>query len=81
MPGAMKMISVDGELTATRTYRVFARLYNVPRSERKVRIEEALDMMGLADEGRRLVRHLGRDDPSARDRRGDAAPTSIAFPG
>lgn len=52
-----QMISVDGELTGYENLQVFARLYDVPRSERKVRIDEALDLMGLAGEGHRLVRH------------------------
>ena len=51
-----QMISVDGDLTGYENLRVFARLYEVPRREAGRRIDEALEMMGLADAGPRLVR-------------------------
>jgi ABC-2 type transport system ATP-binding protein len=52
-----QLISVDGELTGYENLQVFARLYDVPRRERRERIAEALHLMGLTDEGNRLVRH------------------------
>jgi ABC-2 type transport system ATP-binding protein len=49
-------LSADGNLTGYENLRVFAKLYDVPRSEQKARVEEALDFMGLADAAKRLVR-------------------------
>jgi ABC-2 type transport system ATP-binding protein len=51
-----QLVSVDGELTGNENLKVFARLYDVPRREREDRIAEALDLVGLADAGHRLVR-------------------------
>ena len=51
-----QMISVDGALTALENLQVFARLYDVPRSERSRRIDDALELVGLASEAHRLVR-------------------------
>jgi ABC-2 type transport system ATP-binding protein len=51
-----QMISVDGDLTGYENLRVFARLYDVPRAERKQRITQALELMGLSDAGTKLVK-------------------------
>ena len=50
------MLSADGTLTGRENLLVFARLYDVPRRERKPRVEEALAFMGLADSADKLVR-------------------------
>ena len=42
-----QLLSADGGLTGFENLMVFARLYEVPRSERQDRIREALAMMGL----------------------------------
>jgi ABC-2 type transport system ATP-binding protein len=51
-----QMISVDGGLTARENLQVFARLYDVPRPDRKRRIDDALELVGLAGDAGRLVR-------------------------
>ena len=51
-----QMLSADGTLTGRENLLVFARLYDVPRRERRQRVEEALAFMGLADAADRLVR-------------------------
>ncbi len=48
-----QMISVDGTLTGYENLLLFAKLYGLPRSERKKRIEESLEFMGLADAARK----------------------------
>jgi len=50
-----QMISVDGTLTGYENLLLFAKLYGLPRSERRPRIEESLEFMGLADHARRPV--------------------------
>lgn len=52
-----QLVSADGALTGYENLLIFAKLYNVPRSERKDRIEEALEFMGLSDAADRLVRN------------------------
>ncbi len=49
-------ISVDGTLTAYENLMLMARLYEVPRKERKTRIKEVLDFLGLGDHADSLVR-------------------------
>jgi ABC-2 type transport system ATP-binding protein len=49
-------ISADGTLTGYENLMVFARLYDVPRSEAHKRVSEALAFMGLQEAGNRLVR-------------------------
>src|SRR5690349_23398642 len=49
-------ISVDGSLTGFENLLIFARLYDVPRGERRSRIDEALRLVGLTDAADRLVR-------------------------
>jgi len=51
-----QMISADGTLTGRENLLVFARLYDVPRRERRQRVQEALGFMGLAEAADRLVR-------------------------
>jgi ABC-2 type transport system ATP-binding protein len=48
--------SVDGTLTGYENLAVFARLYGLPKAERKPRIEQALAFMGLSDAANRLAR-------------------------
>ena len=51
-----QMLSADGTLTGRENLLVFARLYDVPRRERRTRVEDALGFMGLADSADKLVR-------------------------
>jgi ABC-2 type transport system ATP-binding protein len=51
-----QMLSADGTLTGRENLLVFARLYDVPRRERRHRVEDALGFMGLADFADKLVR-------------------------
>ena len=52
-----QMLSADGTLTGFENLLVFSELYDVPRRERKRRIEDALEFMGLTDVRGKLVRH------------------------
>ncbi len=52
-----QMISADGTLTGYENLMVFARLYDVPRAERKRRVLEGLSFMGLEDSADKLVRN------------------------
>jgi ABC-2 type transport system ATP-binding protein len=49
-------LSADGELTGFENLLVFARLFDIPRAERRRRIAEALAFMELTDAADRLVR-------------------------
>jgi ABC-2 type transport system ATP-binding protein len=51
-----QLVSADGALTGRENLLFSARLYSVPRAERRARIDEALAFMGLEDAGERLVR-------------------------
>jgi ABC-2 type transport system ATP-binding protein len=51
-----QLLSSDGTLSARENLDISARLYHVPREERRERIEESLEFMGLADVADRLVR-------------------------
>jgi ABC-2 type transport system ATP-binding protein len=51
-----QMLSADGTLTGFENLLVFARLYELPRAERRARVRAALDFMGLADSADKLVR-------------------------
>lgn len=49
-------LSADGTLTGYENLLIFARLYDVPRSEHAERVRDALEIMGLEEAGSRLVR-------------------------
>jgi ABC-2 type transport system ATP-binding protein len=51
-----QLVSADGGLTGYENLNLSARLYGVRHNERKQRIEEALQFMGLADSAKRLVK-------------------------
>jgi len=51
-----QLLSADGSLTGYENLLVFAKLYDIPRSERAERIRIALNLMGLADAADKLVR-------------------------
>jgi ABC-2 type transport system ATP-binding protein len=48
-------VSVDGSLTGYENLLIFAKLYDLPRSERQTRIHEALEVMTLTAEAGRMV--------------------------
>ncbi len=50
-----QLLSADGSLTGYENLLLSARLYGVPKAERKQRIEGALERMGLAPVAHRLV--------------------------
>lgn len=51
-----QMVSADGSLNGYENLLVFAKLYDLPRAERKKRVLDALETMGLLDAANRLVR-------------------------
>ncbi len=51
-----QLLSADGGLTGYENLMVFARLYQVPRTERRGRILQALEMMGLQSVAHTLVK-------------------------
>ncbi len=51
-----QMLSTEGTLTGYENLLIFARLYDIPRRERKTRIHNALKFMGLKEDADRLVR-------------------------
>lgn len=51
-----QLVSADGALTGRENLNLFAKLYDIPRSERRQRIEQAIEFVGLGDAGDRLVR-------------------------
>jgi ABC-2 type transport system ATP-binding protein len=51
-----QMVSADGALTARENLTLSARLYRLPRAERRERITAALEFMGLAAAAEQLVR-------------------------
>jgi ABC-2 type transport system ATP-binding protein len=50
-----QQLSIEAALTGRENVSWFARLYDVPRRERKQRVADALDAMGLADAADRLA--------------------------
>lgn len=52
-----QMLSVDGSLTGYENLLIFAKLYDIPRAERALRVHEALSLVGLTDAADKLVRH------------------------
>jgi ABC-2 type transport system ATP-binding protein len=51
-----QLVSVDGALTGQENLLIFAKLYGVPRSERRARIAASLEFVGLEDAAGRMVR-------------------------
>ncbi len=51
-----QMLSADGMLSGYENLLVFAKLYDIPRSEQGRRIRAALEFMGLSDSSDKLVR-------------------------
>lgn len=51
-----QMLSTEGTLTGYENLLMFARLYDIPRRERKTRIRNALKFMGVEEDADRLVR-------------------------
>jgi ABC-2 type transport system ATP-binding protein len=51
-----QLLSADGSLTGYENLLMFAKLYDIPRSEREKRISDSLHFMGLADVADKLVR-------------------------
>ena len=51
-----QMLSADGALTADENLMLSARLYGIPRGERRARIDEGLAFMGLTDAAKHLVK-------------------------
>lgn len=49
-------ISVDGMLTGHENLLIFAKLYGIPRKERKARLHEVLALVGLTEAADKLVR-------------------------
>jgi ABC-2 type transport system ATP-binding protein len=49
-------LSVDGSLTGYENLLIFAKLYDIPRSERASRLSDGLAFMGLSDAANKLVR-------------------------
>ena len=50
-------LSADGNLTGYENLLIFAKLYDLPRHERKDRVRNALSLMGLEDSAGKLVRN------------------------
>jgi ABC-2 type transport system ATP-binding protein len=51
-----QFLSADGALTGYENLLIMAKLYDIPRQERKQRINDVLDFMGLGDFSGKLVR-------------------------
>src|SRR5580692_7244990 len=50
-----QLLSADGTLTGRENLSLFAKLYDVPRVDRKQRIDDALHFMGIADVAGKMV--------------------------
>jgi ABC-2 type transport system ATP-binding protein len=51
-----QLVSADGALTGYENLLIFAKLYDIPRSERQARLQDALTLMGLNEAAGRMVR-------------------------
>jgi ABC-2 type transport system ATP-binding protein len=51
-----QILSADGTLTGRENLMIFAKLYDIPKSERAKRIDESLEFMELSDASDKLVR-------------------------
>ncbi len=51
-----QMLSADGTLTGFENLNIFAKLYELPRRQRRQRVEAALAFMGLEDSAHKLAR-------------------------
>ena len=51
-----QLISTDGNLTGYENLWVLSKLYDIPKNERKQRVMDALDLMGLSDVANHYVR-------------------------
>jgi ABC-2 type transport system ATP-binding protein len=51
-----QMVSADGSLSGYENLLIFAKLFDIPGSQRESRIREALSLLGLTEVGDRLVR-------------------------
>jgi ABC-2 type transport system ATP-binding protein len=52
-----QILSADGTLTGRENLMIFAKLYDIPKSERAPRIDESLEFMGLTDACDKLVKN------------------------
>ncbi len=52
-----QLLSADGALTGYENLDLFAKLYGIPRSRRRERIDEALALMGLSEVASKVVSH------------------------
>jgi ABC-2 type transport system ATP-binding protein len=52
-----QILSADGTLTGRENLMIFAKLYDIPKSERVPRIDESLEFMGLTDASGKLVKN------------------------
>lgn len=50
-------LSPDGALNGYENLLIFAKLYDIPRAERRKRIDDALEFMGLTEAAHKLVRN------------------------
>ena len=55
-----QMLSADANLTGLENVELFARLFDVPRENRKERVAGALDAMGLTEAAGRLAEQMGK---------------------
>jgi ABC-2 type transport system ATP-binding protein len=51
-----QLVSADGALTGYENLLIFAKLYDIPRAERRARLQDALTLMGLNEAADRMVR-------------------------
>jgi len=52
-----QMLSADGTLTGRENLMIFAKLYDIPKADRAVRVEDSLEFMDLTDASDKLVRN------------------------